>query len=163
MMTELPHATLVRLTAQAEAISLQLEGLSEAQIKARVLADKWSIQETLAHIGRYQEIFVERVHAMVTEDDMTFAPYNADEDILHEAWASLSVNDLLTNFYTGRKRLTRLLRSLSPAELQRTGRHGKFGEMDIGAWTEFFLLHEAHHLFGAFKLAAAHRNQMIHA
>ena len=36
---------------------------------------------------------------------------------------------------------------LSPAETARTGLHPTFGEMDVTAWLEFFLLHEAHHLY----------------
>jgi len=36
---------------------------------------------------------------------------------------------------------------LSDEQLTRTGLHPVLGEMDIPLWLEFFLLHEAHHLY----------------
>jgi hypothetical protein len=41
---------------------------------------------------------------------------------------------------------------LSPDKLDRTGIHPKYGKLNIIDWTEFFLLHEAHHLFAIFQL-----------
>jgi hypothetical protein len=38
---------------------------------------------------------------------------------------------------------------MSPAESGRTGLHPTFGEMDVAGWLDFFLLHEAHHLYTA--------------
>ena len=32
------------------------------------------------------------------------------------------------------------------------GHHPKYGALTLVEWTEFFLLHEAHHLFTLFKL-----------
>ncbi|PYX99012.1 MAG: hypothetical protein DMG63_10280 [Acidobacteria bacterium] len=41
----------------------------------------------------------------------------------------------------------RQLSSLSDEQLARTGIHPVLGEMDVPLWLEFFLLHEAHHLY----------------
>jgi len=46
-----------------------------------------------------------------------------------------------------------LITNLNDEELLLTGSHPKFGVMTIPGWTEFFLLHEAHHLFTIFRLA----------
>jgi hypothetical protein len=39
------------------------------------------------------------------------------------------------------------LKSLSDKDYERTGIHPKFGEMSLALWVEFFLVHEAHHLY----------------
>jgi hypothetical protein len=44
-------------------------------------------------------------------------------------------------------------------DLDKTGHHPVFGEMNLIQWLNFFLLHEAHHLFTIFKLAAALRKE----
>lgn len=56
------------------------------------------------------------------------------------------------DFLSGRHRLTSRLRALSPAELRQTARYPVYGRLDVGGWTEFFLLHEAHHLFTMLRL-----------
>jgi hypothetical protein len=52
-----------------------------------------------------------------------------------------------------------LVRSLSPAESVRTGLHPAFGEMDVAGWLDFFLLHEAHHLYTALVRVAEARGR----
>ncbi|MGH7237346.1 MAG: DinB family protein, partial [Candidatus Saccharimonadales bacterium] len=42
----------------------------------------------------------------------------------------------------------------TPADkLERMGIHPKYGKLTVLDWTEFFLLHEAHHLYTIFQLA----------
>ena len=45
-----------------------------------------------------------------------------------------------------------MITNLTPAELLKTGVHKKYGVLTITEWTEFFLLHEAHHIFTIFQL-----------
>jgi hypothetical protein len=49
------------------------------------------------------------------------------------------------------KLMARLL-SLSEEDFERTGVHPKFGEMTLSQWLEFFLVHEAHHLYVVLQL-----------
>jgi hypothetical protein len=44
------------------------------------------------------------------------------------------------------------LSGLGESNLKRTGLHPRYGVLTIPQWTEFFLLHEAHHLFSLFML-----------
>ena len=44
------------------------------------------------------------------------------------------------------------LRSLSTDDFERTGIHPKFGAMSLSLWLEFFLVHEAHHLYIVLQL-----------
>lgn len=44
------------------------------------------------------------------------------------------------------------LAGMNEDQLSRTGHHPRYGELSIIQWTEFFLLHEAHHIYTIFSL-----------
>ena len=46
-----------------------------------------------------------------------------------------------------------LITNLTDAAQSRTGVHKKYGKLTVLQWTEFFLLHEAHHIYTIFQLA----------
>jgi hypothetical protein len=57
-----------------------------------------------------------------------------------------------------REALIAWARGLTEEELGRTGIHAKFGPMDVPRWLEFFLVHEAHHLYVALQRLAEARS-----
>ena len=61
--------------------------------------------------------------------------------------AERSTSDVMNRLAVLRRRVLELLGGLSDEQLARSGVHPLFGEMTIPMWTEFFLLHEAHHLY----------------
>lgn len=146
---------LTRLQAQPGALDSLLSGLTEGQIRQRPQPDKWSIFENLAHLARYQEIFRERVERLLVEETPTFPRYAADEDAGFAAWCGKSLDQLFADGQTDRDRLNAWLAQLSPNQLPRAARHPAYGLLSVEGWTEFFLLHEAHHHFTIFKLGAA--------
>jgi len=48
--------------------------------------------------------------------------------------------------------LIEAVRSLSEPDLARIGVHAALGPLALSEWLEFFLVHEAHHLYQIFKL-----------
>ncbi len=60
------------------------------------------------------------------------------------------MQDLLTT----RKAMTAEIVSFKETDFDKRGTHIVFGKMNLHQWLNFFLLHEAHHLFTIFKLAA---------
>ncbi len=150
-------STMERLKTQHETIEYLLSGLPEESIKRRVIPDKWSIHEQVAHLGRYQEIFWERLQHILTENSPTFAPYRADDEPEFLLWVSYDITKNLEAIKELRRELVALITSLKNEELSLTGTHQRFGAMSIERWVEFFLLHEAHHLFSIFALAGQMR------
>jgi hypothetical protein len=55
------------------------------------------------------------------------------------------------------KLMARLL-SLCEEDFERTGVHPKFGEMTLSQWLEFFLVHEAHHLYVVLQIVKSNGN-----
>ncbi len=115
--------------------------------------DKWSIRDNMAHLARYQKIFNERIDKILTTDTPLFEAYKAENDIQFEKWMQKSPESLLIEINSDRFGLIQKLEGLTESDLQKGGIHSSFGRLNILDWTEFFLLHEAHHFFTIFKLA----------
>lgn len=59
------QSLLTRLANQLDALDPLLSGLTADQIQQRPQPDKWSIHENLAHLGRYQEVFTDRIQQTI--------------------------------------------------------------------------------------------------
>jgi uncharacterized damage-inducible protein DinB len=148
----LAASTLVRLQTQHQTLDTLLPGLSLAQMEQRTNPEKWSIHENIAHLGRYQEIFFERIQLIRQGDTPSFARYTAETDVEFPAWQNSALPDILEQIQILRRDIYQLIARLDEDELSYIGIHPKYGLMNISAWTEFFLLHEAHHLLSIFGL-----------
>ena len=65
----------------------------------------------------------------------------------------MRTEEVLKRLSTLRDDLIQLVARLSPEQLNRIGVHGVLGDMTIPEWVEFFLLHEAHHLYAVMQRA----------
>lgn len=148
---------LSRLSAQPDALDHLLSGLTDEQLHQRPQPSTWSIAENLAHLGRYQEVFLERMQRITTQDEPRFERYAADADPGFLPWTELPFDALLERFRGERAALNAFLSILHEEHLTRTGLHPAYGPMTLEGWTEFFLLHEAHHFFTILKLGGALR------
>ncbi|MFQ5961916.1 MAG: DinB family protein [Candidatus Methylomirabilales bacterium] len=139
----------IRLETQLEALTLILDRASPDSITRRPASGKWSIHENLAHLGRHHEVFLDRVRRILTEDKPRLARYRAEEDPEWPEWPSMPTEEVLRRLTMLRGELITRVKTLSPDQLSRIGVHPVFGEMTIPEWIEFFLVHEAHHLYVA--------------
>lgn len=139
--------TLLRLETQLEVIPFLLAGATSEIIMARPISGQWSAQENLAHLARHHAVFLERLHRILEESAPQFGRYRAEEDPTWPEWSCLSIEDILGRLEALRGEIIRLIKGLSGAETNRVGIHPLFGEMTLARWVEFFLLHEAHHLY----------------
>jgi uncharacterized damage-inducible protein DinB len=121
-------------------------------LTAKVLPGKWSAHEQLAHLARYHQIFLQRIERILAEQAPEFSRYRAEDDPEWAAWTGLPTTQLLVRISSMRAKLMAHLRSLSEEDFERTGVHPKFGTMSLSLWLEFFLVHEAHHLYVVLQL-----------
>lgn len=142
----------LRMQYQADALTHLLFGLAEDNAKQRPNEDKWSIFENIAHLGRYQEIFLQRMKIIDKEESPLFERYIAGNDEGFHEWCRKTLDETVGKFYSSRMALNEYLFSLNDIQLKRTARHPVFGQMNINGWCEFFLLHESHHYFTILKL-----------
>jgi uncharacterized damage-inducible protein DinB len=133
-------------------LAVTLSGVSSETLNARPIPGKWSAHEQLAHLARYHQIFLQRIDHILSEQAPEFPRYRAEDDPEWPAWTSLSTPQLLVRISSMRTKLMARLRSLSEEDFERTGVHPKFGAMSLSLWLEFFLVHEAHHLYVVLQL-----------
>ncbi|MCB0627858.1 MAG: DinB family protein [Saprospiraceae bacterium] len=142
---------------QWEQLQSRIAGLEESFLTTRHRPEKWSIHENLAHLGRYQEIFLQRATEILTGASPGFGRYRAEDDPLFETWRALSVEEVLSAIELRRERMLQLLSPITAEQWKRKGQHPKLGWMDLSEWLDFFLLHESHHLYTIFWLVMEFR------
>jgi len=128
-----------------------LHGVPVENILQPPASGKWSANEHLAHLARYQQIFLQRLDQILKEKTPTMPRYRAEEDPEWERWRRLAYKEIAEELTAGRERIIARLKPLSDADYDRTGVHSKFGEMSLAMWVEFFLVHEAHHLYAVLQ------------
>lgn len=119
---------------------------------------KWSALLNLAHIGRHHEIMRERLDRVLAEDNPTFPRYTETDDPGWAEWEALTVGGVMDRLGSRRAELVAWASALTPAQVRRTGEHMRFGPLDVPHWLEFFLVHEAHHLYVALQRLAEARS-----
>lgn len=144
-----------RLKNQHTAIIAIAAELDEERLTYHPAPGKWNIHDNIAHLARYQPVFTERAHQILITDSPVFQRYNADEDSGFNQLQTSPLTELLNKITTDRDSIFQLITGLPPEKLARKGVHPKYGNLTLLEWTEFFLLHEAHHLFTIFQLAHA--------
>ncbi len=142
-----------QLLSQHHQIPYLIKGFSEVFLIKRHQPEKWSIKENIAHLGRYQEIFLNRINLILKTENPQFGRYKAEKDSDFQKWLDLNQEEILERLKRDRRKINELIFSLKNAQLQRKGTHPKFGTMDIVKWIEFFLLHESHHFYTIFRMA----------
>jgi uncharacterized damage-inducible protein DinB len=143
----LSQSTLLRLETQLDVLPELLSAAIPGALVARTASGEWSVHENLAHLARHHAVFLERLHRILSENAPEIGRYRAEEDSAWLEWSRLSTEEVLSRLRTLRAEIIRLISGLSRDDASRVGIHPLFGEMSIALWLEFFLLHEAHHLY----------------
>jgi hypothetical protein len=136
------HGTIRDLTA----------GMPVETLQRRVLPDKWSVFENIAHLAAYQLVFITRLERIRREPSPAFERYVAEQDPAFPSYLEKSFEELLGNIDDQRTVILSRLEEGGEALLTKTGLHPRYGLLTGWEWTEFFLLHEAHHLYTIFQL-----------
>lgn len=141
------ESTLLRLETQLEVIPVLLSGATPDAVLFRTSSGKWSAHENLAHLARHHAIFLERLNRILAENSPELGRYRAEDDSAWPEWSCLPTEEVLSRLTALRAEIVHFIKELSEEETNRAGIHPLFGEMSLSRWIEFFLLHEAHHLY----------------
>ncbi len=142
-----------RLNSQHLAIKELIKNFDEEFINRRSETGKWSIQENLVHIVSYHQVFLQRMETIIKNNNPYFERYRSEDDVNFNNLQKLNSEELIIHLEEQRNKVTDFVFKLNKNELQKQGTHQKFGVMNVVEWIEFFLLHEAHHIYTIFKLS----------
>jgi len=151
---QMPSSISTRLQYQHKSLIELIDGLSDDQIRMQVIPGKWSIFENIVHLETYQHTFIQRVRLMLEGNNPGFDRYTAEGDPLFHDHVLKSSREIIQELLAIRKEIASGMLNFNETDLARRGTHPVYGSMDMTQWLNFFLLHEAHHLFTIFKLAA---------
>ncbi len=141
-----------RLEYQHKSLIDIIEGLSDEQVRRPVIPGKWSIFENIVHLAIYEHVFIYRLQRIVNEENPQIERYSAEADPFFYDNCTKTTREIMQDLISTRRILIDKVHSLKEEEILRTGVHPVLGKMNIIFWLNFFLLHEAHHLFTIFKL-----------
>ena len=152
----LPAGLALRLASQLDCVALIVRDISPERLTRRAAPEKWSAHENLSHLARYQRTFLDdRIPRILSEERPELLRYRSEDDPEWPRWRGMTLEQTLTELTVGRRALAERLASCSDRELARVGVHPAFGAMTLSEWVEFFLIHEAHHLYIALTRARA--------
>jgi hypothetical protein len=156
----LSTSALTRLRHQHETIRELAGDLPEQQLRLAINPGKWSAFDNIAHLACYQGVFLVRLDRIQTEESPIFEAYVADSDPNFSGYQQGALGDLYDSIDSLRAVLLDKLEGMNEVALLRTAAHQRYGLLDIKQWTEFFLLHEAHHLYAIFMLVQGLRKSL---
>jgi len=151
---QMPSSVSTRLQYQHKSLLDILDGLSDEQIRKQINPGKWSIFENIVHLQTYQHMFIGRIRLILEEECPSFSPYTAEADPLFHDNCTKSSREVMQDLISTRKEMSAGILSFKETDLEREAQHSAYGKMNLLLWLNFFLLHEAHHLFTIFKIGA---------
>ena len=142
-----------RFTVQQKTFESMLRRFPDPILRAHPQEGKWGAFEHIAHLSHYQEITLGRLADLIAGAATTdVTPYRSEEDPEFLAWCELSTPALLERYHVARRALISELDDVDPEKVIHILVHPKYGQLDLPGLVEFYLHHEAHHLYQAFRL-----------
>lgn len=151
---QMPTSISTRLQYQHKSLLDLLNGLSDEQIRRQQYPGKWSIFEIIVHLQTYQHTFISRIKKILEDENPFFNAYTAEADPAFHDNCAKSSREIMQDLLVTRKELSNGILSFKETDLVKEGTHPAYGKMNLVSWLNFFLLHEAHHLFTIFKMSA---------
>ena len=126
-------------------------GMTRDQLLARPVPGKWSTLEVVAHIADFDPILVERMKRIIALDDAAFAVADENRFTDRLRYHDRDVEEELRLIEITRSQMARIIETLTPAELQRTGVHSVKGPVTLEAVIAGATKHIAGHLPHVFE------------
>jgi hypothetical protein len=148
----LSASILSRLLHQHETLGELISRFSEQQLKLAPDPGKWSAFQNIVHLAAYQPTHIQRLTLILQADQPRFERYMAENDPVFYSCLKKSLPEVLDYTNYNRSLIIDFMTGLEEDKLKLKGIHPKYGSLDLIQWTEFFLLHEAHHLWTILQL-----------
>ena len=121
--------------------------MTPREIKTRPAANKWSLQEILAHLADVEEVGMRaRVAAMVEQDNPVLQLFDQEKRAVELHYERQDYKKSFESFARQRRANVRWLRTLKPAQLKRQGRHEVVGEITASEMIYEWAFHDLGHI-----------------
>ena len=123
-----------------------VKSLTREQLLARPVTGRWSTLEVVAHLADFEPVFADRMKRIISHDNPLLV--GADEQLFASklAYHERDLEEELTLIDVTRKQMARILRTLTPDALGRSGVHNERGLRTLQQFLEGATGHIDHHL-----------------
>ncbi len=121
-------------------------GVSEQKLRQRPQADKWSVNEILAHLAEDEVVTSWRYRQMIENSGCDLAAFDQDTWARLGHYASWQTLDALEMFRLLREANLRLLSRLTDAEWERYGVHAERGKISLRDLARHMAGHDMNHI-----------------
>jgi len=130
-----------------EQLARAVSGLSPKVMRHKPAPDKWSIQEILGHLADSEIVFAYRFRQALAEDSPTFSQMKQDDWARHLGYLEASPPELIALYALVRRSNLRLLRRITPPDLEKGGFHPERNrKVTVAELVEMMAKHGANHL-----------------
>jgi uncharacterized damage-inducible protein DinB len=143
-----PQELADQFLAGAAGLRAAVAGMTREQLTARPVAGKWSTLEVVCHISDFDPVLVDRMKRIIALHSEVPLLMGADENLFLKElkYHDRDVNEELAVVDATRAQMARIIRGLSPEQLQLTGNHNKRGLMTLERVIQMAINHIPHHL-----------------
>jgi uncharacterized damage-inducible protein DinB len=154
-------ALVARLVVTPAALDALLDGLSDADWRARPEEGGWSILEVVNHLADEEvEDFRTRLRSTLEDPNREWAPMNPEAAVMERRYQERDPAESLRRFRTERERSLAWLRGLAAPQWENARVHPQFGTRRAGDLMASWAAHDARHVAQIAKrlhmLAARH-------
>jgi hypothetical protein len=128
-----------------DAIDRAVSGLSDFQLRQPEKPGKWSIIQVVQHLADSEIVYGYRIRMILAHDVPKIEGYDQDLWATQLRYAEVPLDGALRQLGTLREANLRLIRGLSPAELDRAGMHSERGPETVRRVTELLAGHDILH------------------
>jgi hypothetical protein len=136
------------LTVLAElpaAVDEAVAGLAEVELRRPEAPGKWSLVQVVQHLADSDLVWGWRLRMVLAHDRPAITGYDQDAWAQRLRYAEAPLADALDQLRVLRRVHLRILRDLSPAELERVGVHSERGEESVGHMVRLYAGHDLVH------------------
>ena len=140
-----PQELIQALMDQIDTTARLLRTISEGQAGKRYAPDKWSIKEVVGHLCDTERIMTYRTLRIARGDETPLPGFEQDDFVRHAGFDLRPLEELVSEFKTGREATLSLFRGLDNQSLQRRGTSNNTG-VSVLALAYIIAGHERHHI-----------------
>lgn len=141
-----PQDILARLEEVTGHITEEIQGLDNAEVNFNSDVDEWSVKQIMAHLRDAEEIFNQRLHKILEEDEPFLRAFNPDELAAERSYQDDDWSQVVNAFQEARQNNLNLFRQLNPIHWNKAGIHQERGRFSIQEIGEYLVNHSEQHL-----------------
>ncbi len=124
----------------------QVEELTAGVTEEEAGRGEWPMRAIVSHLLGAERLLVGRAERMLNENDPEFVSVEPEDVTERDEGEQPSTSEMVERFLDARRATLSRLRSLSPEQWKRAGRHPEWGRLTVQQQLSYVALHEHSHL-----------------